>query len=431
MFEAVIDMATSSCDFEKQLSDFELAPPGWKMLLDEPVAPPPQTIKPAPPCRFGKLIDNEVERAKTSAIPLRTLKDTKWCLNLWRDWSRQRDQNMSDIDLMSETTLQWWLCHFTLKIRKQNGAHYPPETLYHIVCGLLRHVRVKRPDVDFFGEFRMILDSEMKRLRKEGIHTKGKKAEPLTNEEEDSLWSKGILGDHSPQALLNTVFYQNGVNFALRSGSEHRQLRYQDCQIQAIERPGERPYLLYVEDSSKNNPGGLKCRKMKTKEVKQHCNDTNPTRCPVRLFKLYNQLCPELRPGGAFYLMPLQKPTEDCWFSSKPLGHNALNRMVQDMCKAAGITGFKTNHSLRATTATRLFQAGVDEQLIMERTGHRSIDGVRSYKRTSEQQRTALSDLLNLSAPETKRMNIAANHQATLTIEGCSNCTINVNYGQK
>ena len=28
-----------------------------------------------------------------------------------------------------------------------------------------------------------------------------------------------------------------------------------------------------------------------------------------------------------------------------------------------------TNHSLRATAATRLFEAGVDEQLIMQRTG--------------------------------------------------------------
>ena len=31
----------------------------------------------------------------------------------------------------------------------------------------------------------------------------------------------------------------------------------------------------------------------------------------------------------------------------------------------------------------------------MERTGHRSLEGVRSYKRTSEEQREALSDILN------------------------------------
>ena len=42
------------------------------------------------------------------------------------------------------------------------------------------------------------------------------------------------------------------------------------------------------------------------------------------------------------------------------------------MCNA-GISGFKTNHSLRAT---RLYQSGVGEQLVTERTGHRSIDDV-------------------------------------------------------
>ena len=65
------------------------------------------------------------------------------------------------------------------------------------------------------------------------------------------------------------------------------------------------------------------------------------------------------------------------------------------LCKQAGIEGYKTNHSLRATTTTRLYEKGVDEQQIMERTGHRSLEGVRSYKRTSDRQRRALSDVLN------------------------------------
>ena len=59
-----------------------------------------------------------------------------------------------------------------------------------------------------------------------------------------------------------------------------------------------------------------------------------------------------------------------------------------------GLEGYKTNHSLRVTAATRLYNAGVDEQLIMQRTGHRSIEGVRIYKRTSEQQQEDVSSLL-------------------------------------
>ena len=49
-----------------------------------------------------------------------------------------------------------------------------------------------------------------------------KKAEPLTNHDEEKLWKSGLLGDHSPTALLNTIFYMCGLFFALRRGAEHR-----------------------------------------------------------------------------------------------------------------------------------------------------------------------------------------------------------------
>ena len=54
---------------------------------------------------------------------------------------------------------------------------------------------------------------------------------------------------------------------------------------------------------------------------------------------------------------------------------------MKNMCMQIGVEG-KTNHSLRATGATRLFEANVPEKLIQERTGHRSIDALRMYERT-------------------------------------------------
>ena len=82
------------------------------------------------------------------------------------------------------------------------------------------------------------------------------------------------------------------------------------------------------------------------------------------------------------------------------------------MCKLAGIHGHKTNHSLRATATSRLDQAGIDEQLVMEVTGHRSLEGVRSYKRTSDTQREVLSDILNCS----KRPRVEPNTAVTATL---------------
>ena len=77
---------------------------------------------------------------------------------------------------------------------------------------------------------------------------------------------------------------------------------------------------------------------------------------------------------NAFYLTPLKKPKSEIWFSTVPVGHNTLSNTVQRICQAAGVDGFITNHSLRVKTATRLFRAGVDEQLIMQCTRNRSIN---------------------------------------------------------
>ena len=104
-----------------------------------------------------------------------------------------------------------------------------------------------------------------------------------------------------------------------------------------------------------------------------------PERCPVRLHELYNALCPSNRPDDAFYLCPLDKPTDKQWFSIAPVGVNTLSNVVKRLCSTAGFVGYFMNHSLRATAATRLSDANIDEQLIKIKTGY-SSDAVRSYK---------------------------------------------------
>ena len=221
----------------------------------------------------------------------------------------------------------------------------------------------------------------MKRLQACGLGAKKRQAEVITHEEEEKLWESGQLGDSTPQQLLDTIVFCCGLFFALRSGKEHRQLRRTPPQIELIERPGERAYLRYREDVSKNHPGGLKARNIPSKVVYHHANLENPQRCFILLYKKYLALSPADAPADAFYLQPARSPTSSCWFSRNPLGHNPLGGTVARICRLAGIPGYKTNHSLRATSASRLYQTGVDEQLVMERTGHRSLTGVRSYLR--------------------------------------------------
>ena len=57
--------------------------------------------------------------------------------------------------------------------------------------------------------------------------------------------------------------------------------------------------------------------------------------------------------------------------------------------------GSLVHREFRVTSANRLFQSGMDEQLIVSRTGHRSVQGVRTYKKISDDQRQTISSVLN------------------------------------
>ena len=63
------------------------------------------------------------------------------------------------------------------------------------------------------------------------------------------------------------------------------------------------------------------------------------------------------------------------------------------MCLEGGITG-KSNHSLRATGATAMFQNGVPETIIQKVTGHRSLEALREYERISTNQNVQVSKIL-------------------------------------
>ena len=77
-----------------------------------------------------------------------------------------------------------------------------------------------------------------------------------------------------------------------------------------------------------------------------------------------------------------------------PIGVNKLQSVVKDLCAAAGLKGYYTNHSLWATCAMRMYNKGVDEQLISEFMGHQSL-AICGYKKTSASQKRKASSIIN------------------------------------
>ena len=190
---------------------------------------------------YRSTICKDALQFRNKGIPKKTLEDTHYCVKVWEqrgDYARQTGRDIPPIQTMQQTKLQQCRTSFVLEVRKKNGEEYSPDTLHDLCCGIMCLLCSNGwPSIDLFTDteftdFRAVLDSEMKCLQAQGIGTKKKQAEPLTEKQEEILWEKGLLGDATPQNLLDTIVFMNGLYFALRSGSEH-------------------PYLQYTEDTSK------------------------------------------------------------------------------------------------------------------------------------------------------------------------------------
>ena len=242
----------------------------------------------------------------------------------------------------------------------------------------------------------------------------------------------GILVTSDPQTLLRTIFWLIRVNFGLRGGQEHRNLKLSNFTFK--QDSDGRDYILYTECISKAYTGGLKHMHVQPHSTRAYAIPIDQTQCIFTIMRKYISLCEETSLSESFYLRPLLKPTEKMWYGKQPLGHNTLSKMVSSIMTAASFQGNFTNHSLRATAASRLFQASVDEQLIMGVTGHRST-AVRTYKRPNDDQLRDLSNIISGSAGKSMKVDkIQPTAECAIASESTDrpprNVTLNVYGGQ-
>lgn len=390
--------------------------------------------------------DNELERRKLTRIPQSTKINTNWAVRTWSEWAEERNK-LHDVGAREEMhllvspeilhldkdELNYWMSNMVVEVRKKKepGSVYPPNSLYQLCCGLQRFLRDNGwPELNLFTEptfkhFQDCLDAEMKRLTRIGVGSNVKEAQPFSNEDENKLWDLGLLGDDSGKVLVDTMVFLIGKNFALRSGKEHRGLRFsQFTLVEANDKEPEK--LIYTSFGEKNNPGGLKHRALRQKKIEHYASETRPERCLVNLYKKYVSKCPQSAfTKDVFYLSPRRQykmsDSGKCysitlltqnklfwtlyillvfaimamtlynflsyfmvfieWFGSVPVGHNVLGNTVKRLCKEGKIDGQFSNHSLRATTATRALEKGIPDKFVMERTGHRDVRSLQKYQR--------------------------------------------------
>lgn len=69
---------------------------------------------------------------------------------------------------------------------------------------------------------------------------------------------------------------------------------------------------------------------------------------------------------NALYLRARAKPSNDEWYCDVRVGINNMLKVVENLCAKAGLDGHFTNHSLRATAASKMYCAELPEAYLRE-----------------------------------------------------------------
>ena len=162
-----------------------------------------------------------------------------------------------------------WLCTFFAEVKKSDGTEYCPRSVSGLLSGIQRYIESKTGEkVNFqdetgsFKPLHVLLENLFHELHKKGVGAVKAQAQIITPEEEKQLWACGVMGTDNPTSLLHSIFYYNGINFTLREGEEHRNLKL--SQLIFGTEPSENDsmqlvrYVIYNEYVSKNRPGGKK-----------------------------------------------------------------------------------------------------------------------------------------------------------------------------
>ena len=366
--------------------------------------------------------DSDLKEAMKAYSTKNTAANNKWALTNYEQWFEQRKETLSAYEckqpmevLLSNDPKEIGhiLSLYVKETRKVDGNEYTPKTLYLLLAGLQRHMRLQKGRalaINIFNDprleaFHNVCDHEFRRLHQKGIGAEATHTETLSKDDENILWDTNVLDITTPAGLLNCVFFYNGKNLCLRGGDEHRQLKFTQLRRDLLYVDGvQKNCYIYTEHGSKNRSGGLGQLHIENKVVHHFEVPEAGSRDYVKILDLYlSKLPKEAIARDNFYVRPVSVIQEGKpWFTSIPIGRNKLATMVKTMCSKAGVEGNKTNHSLRSFGVTSMFEENIPEKVIQERSGHRSITALRVYEKTTNKQMVEASRVLSsIQAPET------------------------------
>ena len=325
----------------------------------------------------------------------------------WQRFNASCQGKMSgwiDITDIPAPDLDKLLCSFFKDLRKKDDSDYEPDTVSSFQKSNQRHIPEQKLPFntlkdDAFSRSRSVLVAKRKSLVKEGRGNKSNASCELTDEEEAKLFETGKFGNHNPLALHRTLLWFLSMQFGFRARDESRKLCWGDIVLDVDAVTGREVLVWTAERGSKTSQG------LKGGHQRQFCPKpfaTGTNRCPVLYYNLFKARRPQKAnsPESPFS-MTVNHQTwrqSQVWYKGSPLGKNEIGKFMSTAAKNVGLAAQNkkiSNHSVRKTSISRLLDAGVPGNFVMQLSGHKNLQSLSSYKSASIAHRRHMSDTLS------------------------------------
>ena len=347
--------------------------------------------------------DDPIQQFLNSTKNRNTMRKTDACTNRFCSWIKASHQENRPLTDIPPQTLDRYVSTYLMQVKKMNGDDYEPDTLTSIHRAINRKLEEEGYKFSLirseeFSTSKKVLEARGRELKKAGKGNQPNKADALTENDEERLWPTGQLGFASPEQLINTVWFFNTKLLGFRGSHESRQLKWGDVSL--VEGETGEKHIEFNERETKTRTGNS--THLRPFKPKMFRNPTNPDRCPIRAYELYASKRPIdiMKPSDPFYLAVNAKVTTPSapWFKRSPMGHDRISAFMPRMAKAAALIGKKTNHSVRRTMCTKLFQSGVPPTMIAQLSGHKNVQSLSHYATASYDQQCGMCNILQGTA---------------------------------
>ncbi|XP_068111779.1 uncharacterized protein [Hyperolius riggenbachi] len=240
------------------------------------------------------------------------------------------------VEEIPHTELDTLLSKFLLVVKRKDGNEYEPHTLRCMVGSIDRYLKEHRymhtivyGNGKDFPLTKQSLNAKIKFLKKIAESNPPIRQEALTDDDIEKLYKTGTLSMDNPTSLLNLVFFNNGIHFALRTKEQYN-LQWGDIKLKIDPRGNQ--YIEYTDRQTEMEENRKSGRQIKPR---MYATPHTPDRDPVTAYLKYRSFRPAamMTPDAPFYLAPNinYNPAFSEWYRSTKIGIQKIRAMMTTM----------------------------------------------------------------------------------------------------